>query len=133
MNLSMVQTIINKRFDAHLGAHGISFSEFIIMFHLSIAPQQKLRRIDLAGRVGLTASGITRLLAPMEKIGLIEKESNARDARVSLVKLSEVGIKILKEATLTLEHAATNILQSTNSKSLDTLTVLLNNLGATIE
>ncbi|KAA3611346.1 MAG: MarR family transcriptional regulator [Calditrichaeota bacterium] len=129
----MVQTTINKRFDAHLGVHGISFSEFIIMFHLSIAPQQKLRRIDLAGRVGLTASGITRLLAPMEKIGLIEKETNQRDARVSLVRLSNTGTKILGEASLTLEHAATSILQNADNESLEALHRLLNNLGATIE
>lgn len=50
-----------------------------------------MRRIDLADSVGLSPSAVTRLLAPMEKPGLVEKEANPRDARVSLVKLSTAG------------------------------------------
>ena len=69
-----------------------------------------MRRIELAESVGLTASGVTRLLLPMEKIRLIEKERNPRDARVSLVKLSATGQQILSEAQLTFEHVAEEML-----------------------
>ena len=56
-----------------------------------------MRRGDLAEAIGLTASGVTRLLVPMEKIGLIQRESDARDARVSYVMLAPSGKCLLSE------------------------------------
>ena len=112
MQMSLLQTNLNKRITNALSMHGISFTEFQVMLNLSIADKQTLRRIELAESVGLTASGVTRLLAPMEKIKLVEKEKNARDARVSLVKLSKVGKKILKESLITFEQASSNFMKN---------------------
>jgi DNA-binding MarR family transcriptional regulator len=96
ISLAKIQAIMSRRFDSHLG--GLGFNEFIILYHLSLVRDEKMRRIDLADKVGLTASGITRLLLPMEKIGLIKKESNEQDARVSLVSLAPGGKRKLSEA-----------------------------------
>jgi hypothetical protein len=68
LQLAKVSAMLTRRFDAGLG--GLSLNEFIILYYLSLAPGIQLRRTDLADKVGLTASGITRLLLPMEKIGL---------------------------------------------------------------
>ena len=65
-----------KRMDANLSIHGISFTEYQVLHHLNLAPNSTLPRIELARSVGLTASGVTRLIAPMEKIGLVQKESH---------------------------------------------------------
>ncbi|MDZ7871614.1 MAG: MarR family transcriptional regulator [Rheinheimera sp.] len=56
---------------------------------IELGTLQTRRRSDLVELVGLSPSGITRLLLPLEKIGRVEKERNPRDARVSLVILSE--------------------------------------------
>jgi DNA-binding MarR family transcriptional regulator len=105
LNLSKVQSVMNRRFDASL--RGLGFSDFVILFHLSQARDEKMRRIDLAEKVGLTASGITRLLAPMEKIGLIKRETDGRDARVSYVVLAKSGKRILEESLDDAEEIAT--------------------------
>ncbi len=68
------------------------------MDRLYQAADEAMRRIDLAESVGLSASGVTRLLLPMQKIGLVQKEQNPRDARVSLVKLTETGKQIFLTA-----------------------------------
>ena len=65
---------------------------------LSQLPSHTLSRVELADSIGLTASGITRLLNPMEKMGLVEKQSNKRDARISLVKLSRSGQMLVLNA-----------------------------------
>lgn len=93
LSMAKAQAILSRRFDA--GLNGLSLSEFAILFHLSTSPQERMRRSELADRVGLTASGITRLLAPMEKIGLVERESAPEDARVSYVVLASGGKKKL--------------------------------------
>lgn len=95
LNLARTQALLSRRFDNGLG--GLGFNEFIILFHLDQAPDKKLSRIELAQKLGLTASGITRLLLPMEKIGLIGKETHASDARISLVLLAPGGRRKLNE------------------------------------
>jgi len=82
------------------------------MYHLCQSPNGTLRRIELSELVGLSASGVTRLLAPMEKIKLVKKESNRRDARVSLVKLTDTDMEILADAMTTFRQSATTATKS---------------------
>lgn len=96
LNVSKFQSILARKLDGCLG--GLGFSEFIILYALSQAPEQKLRRVDLADKIGLTASGVTRLLVPMEKIGLVKRDLNENDARVRYVMLSPGGRNKLIEA-----------------------------------
>ena len=119
MNLWTLNTIISKKIDGKLGSiHGISFTEYMVLFHLKNSEAKSMRRIDLAEILGLTASGVTRLLSPMEKIGLIKKEINTRDARVSLVKITSSGERILNDAMLGLEEVSNSILQNVTNSSL---------------
>ncbi|WKE66325.1 MarR family transcriptional regulator [Gallaecimonas kandeliae] len=110
LSLFALQGQLTKKLERRLSLHGLSFTELQVMLHLAQAPQQSLRRIDLAELAGLSASGVTRLLLPMEKLHLVEREANPRDARVSLVKLSEAGAERLTEAMATFELAADELL-----------------------
>jgi DNA-binding MarR family transcriptional regulator len=116
ISLALLQTSVLKRVDNQLSLHGISFSEFMVLHHLNNAPKKTMRRIDLAESIGLSASGVTRLMNPMEKIKLVQKEANPRDARVSLVKLSKAGEQILRDAMVGFNHSADTILKPLNSK-----------------
>lgn len=118
MTLSSLHSHLIKKTDLRLSVHGISFTEFMVMYHLNEAPNKTMRRIDLAESVGLSASGITRLLMPMEKMRLVQKEANARDARVSLVKLSRTGERVLNDAFVTFEESANSLLQALDSRQL---------------
>jgi DNA-binding MarR family transcriptional regulator len=133
MNQSMVHSVIAKVLDAQLSIHGISFSEFMVLYHLKNTPENKMRRIDLATKTGLTASGITRLIAPMVKIGLVTKEANERDARVSFVKLAQSGERILKESVSGLDHVAQDLLAHLDEKKIKTSLETLRLLGGKIE
>jgi DNA-binding MarR family transcriptional regulator len=90
--------------DGTLSVHGISYTEYNVLRQVGRSPQQQMRRIDLAERIGMTASGVTRLLRPMEKIGLVEKLASERDARVSLVVSSPAGKRLLAEAEIAVGH-----------------------------
>jgi len=133
LNLTTVQALITKRFDSKLSSHGISLNEFLILFHLGEAPDEKMRRVDLAEKIGLTASGITRMLTPLEKLGMVKREANSRDARVSYVKLANAGKRVLTEATATAEGLADQILASVKTKKLDEISKMLLEMGGTIE
>jgi len=119
MDLSTLQSKILKRVDSQLSLHGISFTEFTVMFKLSTAPNNTMRRIELAESVNLSASGVTRLLLPMVKTGLVEKEINPRDARVSLVRLSDTGARMLQDALVSFEHSTGTMMQSLGTRQVE--------------
>jgi len=130
VNLWTINTIISKKIDACLGAiHGIGFTEYMVLFHLNKAHNKTMRRIDLAQNLGLTASGVTRLVSPMEKIGLVKKDANPRDARVSLVKLTAAGKTILSDSTLSLKEASKQILQGINDEKLNGTLKIFKTIG----
>lgn len=129
MKLTQVNAQLLKSNDRRLSTHGISFSEYMILLELSKAPNHTMRRIDLAQQVSLSASGITRILNPMEKLKMVEKESNPRDARVSLVKLTAAGLQVQQESELSLAENATTLLEGVDLKAIDKVYALLNGLA----
>ena len=127
LNLATVQAVMSRRFDGRLGSLGLT--EFLILFHLARAKDGKMRRIDLAESIGLTASGVTRLLAPMEKIGLVKREKNTADARVSFVTLASGGRSALENAIENAEDLAKSALSSATKEEVTHASVLLAKLG----
>ena len=81
--------------------HGLTLNDYEVLLHLSYADGGMLRRVDLAERILLTASGITRLLEGLESSGLVSKETCSSDARVSYAKLTDAGAAKLKHAAVT--------------------------------
>lgn len=69
VNINKLQSVIARKFDS-LSVHGLGFNDFVILHVLNSSVESKMRRIDLADKIGLTASGVTRLLNPLEKQGL---------------------------------------------------------------
>ncbi|KKO09064.1 MarR family winged helix-turn-helix transcriptional regulator [Pseudohongiella sp.] len=128
LKLVALHTKIQKQIAGPLSFHGISFTEYLVLRQLHAAPENKMRRIDLAQQVGLSASGVTRLLNPMEKVGLISKEEAPRDARVSLVTITSAGETIFSDADASFAQVAQSVMQSLSGedqKSLSRLTGLL--------
>lgn len=125
-----MQAIMSRKFDG-LSVHGIGFSDFMILYLLQQAPGERLRRTDLAEKIGLTASGITRMLLPMEKIGLVSRESSERDARVSYAVLTPAGRRVYEEAKETANAIAKEIVPTEITRN-QSLAALFKLLGTTI-
>lgn len=109
LSLHNLNAKLMKSMDAHLSMHGISFTEYHILHTLSEASNQTMSRIDLARSVELSASGVTRLIAPMEKLGMVKKEKHPRDARKSLVKLSDSGQRVLEDSSVTFNETSATL------------------------
>lgn len=119
-NLTKTQSILQRKFD-RLSLHGLSYTDFMLLHLLASDTEGKTRRIDLASRIGLTPSGVTRLLSPLEKNGLVGRESNARDARVSYVVLTETGQRVYIEAKVTAEAVALELLPKLKANQLQAI------------
>lgn len=134
LRLVRAQSAMVKRFDASLGGlHGVSLSDFTMLLHLSQAPGGRMRRVDLAEALGLTASGVTRGLAPLERIGLVSRETAARDARVAYAALTPTGRQRLAKMLRTARQVAAEHFAGGQwtGEDLGLLSTLLTRLGGT--
>src|SRR3954447_175621 len=105
-DLSVLRTVLARELDHPLSLHGISVSDLALLRELRRADDGKLRRSELAQRLGITPSGVARQVAPLERIGLVARESHERDARLALVVLTDTGAQIVDDALQTAEAAA---------------------------
>jgi DNA-binding MarR family transcriptional regulator len=134
LRVGQVQAAMAKRFDRSLSAlHGLSYGDFVLLTHLGRAPGAKLRRIDLATAVGMTASGVTRALGPLERMGFVEREASPRDARVAYAALTGTGADLLVDVHATAERVAATLLMDAgwSTDEMAILVDLLDRQGAT--
>src|SRR5215210_560697 len=118
LSLARARSQVVRELDHDLGAfHGLSLSDLALLLELRSAPEQRLRRVDLANQLGITPSGVARQLAPLERIGLVGRESNARDARLALVVLTDAGGRLADDALPSAEEIAERVLSDRWSAS----------------
>ena len=112
--------------------HGLTLNDYEVLLHLKHAENSMMRRVDLAEKILLTASGITRLLEGLERSGYVCKETCASDARVSYAKLTDEGAAKLREAAIThLQGIDELFLARYSGSELATLAELLSRLPVT--
>lgn len=92
-------TRLERRLDNALGSiRGISLAEYRLLRALGDAPGSQASRVDLAQAVGLTPSGVTRALRPMEKLSIVSTLKSKRDARLAIAALTPAGRELLDDA-----------------------------------
>jgi DNA-binding MarR family transcriptional regulator len=112
--------------------HGLTLNDYEVLLHLSHAEHGMMRRVDLAEKILLTASGITRLLEGLERAGYVCKETCSSDARVSYAKLTDDGREKLSDASVThLRGIDELFLGRYSGPELATLAELLSRLSTT--
>jgi DNA-binding MarR family transcriptional regulator len=90
---------LTRELSAQLVAeHGLTINDFEALLHLSHAEEGSLRRVDLAERLVLTPSGVTRLLEGLERGGLVEKGACPTDLRVTYAVITPLGRERLDAA-----------------------------------
>jgi DNA-binding MarR family transcriptional regulator len=130
LRLTRAYAALTRRLDNALSSlHGLSFGDFMILYYLGRAPGTRLRRIDLAERLGLTASGVTRTLLPLEKLGLVSREPDPRDARVGYAMLTTAGQRLLKHALISVEPITQDATQAMSMDQIKSLSVILGQLA----
>lgn len=78
--------------------HGLTINDYEALLLLARADGRRMRRVDLADGLLLTASGVTRLLEGLEAAGLVERAACASDRRVTYAVLTDAGLERLRAA-----------------------------------
>lgn len=124
--------VIEARLAGDLSSvHGLSVNELFLLLQLERAPLQRLPRVELAKRLHTSASTVTRMAVPMEKLGLVSRQSDSRDARLAFVVLTKAGAKKVKQAQETLTKQAAYVFRDRwRTKEVEQLSELLGRLVA---
>jgi DNA-binding MarR family transcriptional regulator len=78
--------------------HGIGVSEFEALERLATGQQDKCRGVELTEAVHLSQSAASRLVARMERDGLVERAACLDDRRAIFIALTEAGRQRYLEA-----------------------------------
>jgi len=130
-NLLAAHATLTRELSASLVAtHGLTINDYGALLLLSRADENGMRRIDLANRLQLSPSGITRLLDRLEDQGLVGKGVCETDARVSYAILTEAGREKLSEAAPGhVEDIDRRLSAALSEEEMETLADLLGRLG----
>lgn len=89
--LFRAQVAIMRRLGADFPSEEISFNEYDVLYTLSRARNRSLRLRDLNKSILLTQPSVSRLIDRLAARGLVEKLPDARDARGTVIRLTDAG------------------------------------------
>lgn len=109
--------------------HGLTRKDYEALFLLAQAEDGRMKRVDLAQRLSLTPSGVTRLLEGLEREGLVERVACDTDMRVSYAALTDAGREKYDAASCGHIGSVRSVLeQSLTAEEIETLGELLGKL-----
>ncbi len=130
LRLAKTNARIVRELEARIGGHhGLGFSELRLLRTLAAAPQQRLRPTDLASELEITASGVTRAIAPLEKRGIVKRESDPEDARASRITLTAAGRALAEQASATAAETTVTLTRRLSIGQIKQLERLLTEIG----
>lgn len=81
--------------------HGISFGAYDVLLRLARVTDGTLRMTELAERVMVPPSSLTRKVDRLVADGLVERNRSDRDSRLMLVRLTASGRGLVRRAAAT--------------------------------
>src|SRR5580765_7359052 len=81
-----------------LAPTGLNLGDSQVLVFLSESPEHVLRMCDLATRLQLSPSGLTRRLDGLVRTNLVERRRSASDRRVMLAALTSKGLRVLEDS-----------------------------------
>lgn len=98
--LAFIETTgdLMKAIERDLAEFGLDRGDYQLLAMLSEAEDQQLRMCDLADRLRLTRSGLTRRMEGVLKKKLVTRIQSTEDGRVAFAQLTSKGFDLLKSA-----------------------------------
>jgi len=130
LRLVQVEAALQAQFAGALASlHGLALNELMLLMYLQDAPLGRMRRVDLAAALAMSQSSVTRMAMPLEKIGMVARDSDPRDGRVAYVVLTKAGRECAGNAKITLAELSANVFAGKFSTAeVRTLATLLGKL-----
>ena len=101
---------------------GMALTDYDVLVQLATAGERRLRMSELADRLLLSRSGVTRLVDRLEAAGLVERVTCDTDRRGQWASLTDAGYARLRTASPThLRGVASHFLDRLSGEELSAL------------
>jgi DNA-binding MarR family transcriptional regulator len=115
-------------------AEGLSLGDYEVLVVLSEAPERAVRMADLATKVALSPSGLTRRVDGLVRAGLVRREACPSDRRGSFAVLTDTGLATLERAAIThVAGARRYVIDALGDVGVTRLGALLGTIDAALE
>jgi DNA-binding MarR family transcriptional regulator len=108
-NLNKTARAVSRVYAEELAAAGLARSQFSILS--AVAQSGGASVSALAEMLYMDRTTLTRNLRPLEKAGLVRRDSSAEDARAKRISLTEAGIAKVREARVCWRRAQQRMLK----------------------
>ncbi|MDQ1577880.1 MAG: hypothetical protein QOE21_567 [Microbacteriaceae bacterium] len=98
--LFRAQVAVMRQLNAEFPTGEISFTEYDVLFNLSRQPARQLRIKDLNQHILLTQPSVSRLVDRLAARELVVKIHDPDDARGVLVRLTDKGFQVFRQAAV---------------------------------
>lgn len=89
---------VSRSLERALEASDLTLAGYGVLVVLSEAPEQRLRLHEIAERIGLTKSGLTRLIDRLELRGYVERHACELDKRGQYAVVTAAGRRAFRRA-----------------------------------
>jgi DNA-binding MarR family transcriptional regulator len=88
---------------------GLTWAENLVLCRVAMAPDRRLRMVDIADHLGIAKSAVTKTVDRLERHGLVvrHRETADRDRRVVYAALTDEGAEVFADAQPTFVAAVT--------------------------
>lgn len=89
--VDQVRILLNRDL---LDTAGLTLAENLALCQVAMSPQRRLRMVDLAGRLGIAKSAVTKTVDRLEERGLLRRERDPQDRRTVYAVVTPEGEKV---------------------------------------
>ena len=125
---------LHHAIEADLAPTGLTLGDYQVLVYLSEAPDRRMRMTDLAERLQLSPSGLTRRLDSLVKRGFVCREGSEADRRVMLAYLTDDGWDQLTDAApVHVESVRRRLVDLLDRDELDALATIFAKVRAALD
>ena len=100
-----VRVSVNRELQREVG---LTWAENLVLCQVAMAPDRRLRMVDIAGLLGIAKSAVTKTVDRLEQRGLVARRRPAdQDRRIVYATLTDEGARIFAGAQPTFVAAVT--------------------------
>ena len=116
---------------ARLAAIGLRVGEHEVLATLASTPG--ITQQALAARCFVAKSGVSMLVAHMEKQGWVHRESDSADARVKRLSLTEAGMAVARETLQVQAEVVSAMVASASEADMEVVTRVMDRASEALE
>lgn len=86
-----VRVALNRELERDVG---LTLAENLVLCQVAMAPQRRLRMVDIAGLLCVAKSAVTKTVDRLEQHGLLVRQRDPGDRRIVYASVTEKGAKV---------------------------------------